>query len=373
MSARPLSPLRTLACLAVAAAAASGCLRRIETIEVFPDGSVDMAVRLEGDPEDLRTGDPLPAETTGWQVTEKVDPDDQDNIIRTARKRFAAGAPLPDTYAPAGGPLADHALHFDTEVRVEQRPEGTYYHFRRVYRPRRYAFVDYLRKQELESDAVQNIKSKDPRKLTDEERNRFAKALIQAEEYKALAFLEDALRHVGNQIAPDAGLRAWEAVHHLFESEQLQADARKLLDAAEQDTADAGKQLAKLSEDLRADVLAAVHTGLTEAGAPPAHVARFADAFQAVRQDFEITEDLGDDVWAVGVKLPGVIIAHNVLDPETRPLDPSAAEKTAPPFDVDQMEDGFPRGPDRCGWSFEGEALYDRPVLLMATSFVAKK
>jgi hypothetical protein len=118
-------------------------------------------------------------------------------------------------------------------------------------------------------------------------------------------------------------------------------------------------------------VRAAVESTLTDSQGAKNASDTYLRAFDMVRDDYRLSEDLGDEQWGVAVRLPGRIIAHNCFDASAQPSETAASEP-------DLLKgllagDVFPQGPDRVGWRLEGPALYDREVVLMATSFVPAK
>ena len=54
------------------------------------------------------------------------------------------------------------ATSFPTTVRIDRRPEGTYYHFRRVYRARPAARIEFLRRMIVETDEIKELAFDEP-------------------------------------------------------------------------------------------------------------------------------------------------------------------------------------------------------------------
>jgi hypothetical protein len=358
--------LRPLLAATLALATSGGCLRRVEMIEVHPDGSATLMARFEGDPEDVQTGDALPREQSGWRVTcvEKQE-GDKPKVMIDATRRIAAGAEIPATYAVDGEPA--HALTFPTTITVEQRPNGTYYHFRRVYRARRWARYDFAPSDATNREEIEKVLKNDPKEITDEERAMLAASLVRAERAKTLAYLDTGLERLRDAIRQDTRLAVRAGVAEVFAADWLQKRARALLTHDEQ-SEETRLTLARVD----AAVMAALDASAGRQGLTDAMTARIRDAFLDARAEHAISRDLEDEAWGVGVQLPGRIIADNGNDEHARPTAPDSDEPVAP-FTPDGSEDGFPRGPGRCGWYFEGEALYDRDVVLMATSFVPRQ
>ncbi|MBU0616972.1 MAG: hypothetical protein KKI02_04590, partial [Planctomycetes bacterium] len=157
-----------------------GCLERKETIRIDRDGSVQIRVELEGDPGDFAAGDALPDKHTGWKAQDEFETDDdgKEKQRRIATRRFAAGQPLPESYADPDDPQYGIALMFPTTLEIERRADGTYYHFKRVYEARaqaRYTVHRELFKQIFKE--LDELAGKDPAELTDEQRTRLVEIL----------------------------------------------------------------------------------------------------------------------------------------------------------------------------------------------------
>ena len=128
------------AAAALTLAAFAGCVERDEEIVIAPDGSVVMTLTHKGDEENILGSDAMPSAASGWEVTRSTEKEnDKTRYVLKSERRFAAGEQLPRTFAAAGDPDVDLYLDFPTTLRIEKRADGTYYYFRRVYTPRRWA------------------------------------------------------------------------------------------------------------------------------------------------------------------------------------------------------------------------------------------
>jgi len=134
-------------------AVAPGCIKRSETIRIEPDGSAHLRVVFDGDPDDISEGDAMLNEPGPWSVKDTVElkDDGSEKLIRAATLTVQPGEKLPEQYCPGDSDLSDVALTMPTSLLIEERPDGTYYHFKRVYQRRDWARVDYFR-QELSKD-----------------------------------------------------------------------------------------------------------------------------------------------------------------------------------------------------------------------------
>jgi len=342
---------------------AVGCLRRIEIIEIAPDGSAKLTTYVEGDEEDVRNGLAQPSEAAGWTVEERKEQDsDQNRVILTARRQIPADQPHPETYAAhaPGSPRLD--LHWSTSIRVERRPDGTYYHFSRRYSPRLWAQFDYFQKQLIETGEIRELAGKDPKELSDGQRVQLAEKFIEVEKLRTIELIAYASASC-TFLPQEVLLNAQQAIVPLFGDARLHAETVEILRGQA-----GGDAMNRLESRLVQQVRATVEKTFTDAGIDAQRIREFQRIYDQIRADYSLSSDLGDDFFAVAVRMPGRIIAHNCFSEEFQPADTAAAE---PDFAqaVIANED-FPRGLDRVGWKFDGNALYDRQVVLMATSFV---
>ncbi len=329
--------------LALIALALPGCLERKETIRVHRTGAVDLEIEISGDPADFASGDALPEEAGGWTVQKdetQTDEQGRQTRNRTARMSVRGGQPLPDTFARPDGPEAATALRFPTEVRIEKRPDGTYYHFRRVYQPREGARYDYYTRLFQESGAFKQIQGKDPADLTDEEREQLLRQLRVLEALKHCEFIRAGVAAREEPWPQHYELLLRRALLEHFEKADL-TPVLELLRQPQSEERDAqvnryGEELIEASRDtLRAQ--------LEELRVPRREIEAFFEAYDEEQARRAVTEDLGDERFVVRLELPGELVAHN----------------------GDSVNDGVVE------WEFGGQALLDREHVLMATSRVA--
>ncbi len=359
----------------------AGCVRRKEQITIMPDGAVLIAVTAVGDPRDMTEGDALPTEAAGWKVMEKREVAEKDNtetLTRCAVRRLSKGEKLPESYAEAGTPLAAVALQFPTTVTIESRNDGTYYHFTRVYRPRRAAQVQDPRDVMAESDEIKAIRGKSPEVITDEDRHTLAKARIEVEAQQAGELLDIAARAMEPPLPPDVWMIARRRMMDVYRDPEV---ARRGLALLFQD--DAGPKSVALEQEVRQKSLAALETSLAEQNVASERVTQLLKSLDQLRREYEVTEDLGDDTFEVRVRMPGRVIAHTSNSPtRAEALGADFNDLAQKGFgDLVTIQRGFidAGGPDatKAGfecvtWTFSGKALYDRTVVLAATSFVPR-
>lgn len=396
--------------LAVAVLLSGGCLRRTEIIVVSPDGSAKLLAKFHGDRDDAENGDPMPSERGGWEVSDKVkkSKDGEEEFERRAVRTIKQGDPFPSTYASGSDEFREAALAFPTSVTIEHRRDGTYYHFKRVYRARKAARIQHLKKQVFENDEIEAITDKEPGELTGNERKELAKAFIKLEAHKTRYFIDEAGEGLAGALPQDAWLPIRGKVQRLFDADDL---LDQIVEVMKQEDAD--DEAAAVEKRLLAEVVKVIESTLADKMVPDAQVQQFTQAYKLAREKFEITEDLSDESWQVFVELPGTIVAHNCDDLALAPL---GAHNLALPSDCtvtemsikvevtdsqekkdtpepgagneralsermawviaseklfeDMDEGSYSASANRCGWTFDGDALQDHDIILMATSFV---
>lgn len=393
----------------------SGCLRRTEAFEVLETGQVRSLVIAQGDEDDIDHGDAMPSQADGWrtlieQVPESSTPggsegkETKEDTRLMGVQTFAAGSELPDSYAQPGTARYATSLRFPTTIRIEQRPEGTYYHFRRTYQPRPAARIAYLQKQAFEEDEkIKVLMEKDPEELTPDDRKALVDATLGLEEAKTKTFLDQAFAEMPDLRLPqDAFLLAREQAGRCYHQRALRDEVLALFD-----NDPALQEFESIAQEVSRKVEGAFRQSMRASAVPTAIVDLFVQRYEIARDSYEITEDVSDEEWQVFVKLPGKIIAHNAWDSGTPPMPAmfkvridlditddahteagEAAKRNEPAPETTQVEvktpalaipgvflkdivdDAFESGPDRCGWRFNGREMRDHAVVLMATSFV---
>ncbi|MBS0189643.1 MAG: hypothetical protein U0573_09435 [Phycisphaerales bacterium] len=326
----------TTGALFAAAIALGGCLDRDEKIVVKSDGSADITVHITGDTSDYEHGDAMPSEAGGWVLTTKP-ADKADKVDVTARLTAAAGK-FPASYATTPG-AASLSLRMPTEIWIEDRPDGRYYQFKRIYQRRadaRYTLV----KREAERDPKRaKLLETPPEKLTPGERAQLLAEFRDAEIEKQHQFVYAGIAAVPDR-PQDTGLRILRAVAKGADAFNLERALELLARPPSPDRDAAIEQAAK---DFLAGIDAAVNTAIIAEKLGAKDEAAFREAMAHERSMREVTEDIGDESFKVELILPGEIVASN----------------------------GTASG-NAVTWSFDGYALMDRDQPLMATSRVRK-
>ncbi len=320
----------------------AGCLERKESIRVARDGSVALELEFTGDLGDFDTGDAMPQREAGWSVqrNEKTDDQGKTEVRLLASLSTACGEPLPDSFAARGDRNRDAALSFPTEVSIEQRPDGTYYHFKRTYQARQYARYAFLQR-ELETARLKELSAKDSADLSDEERGEFVRALQRIEGLKRAEFAFAAIEQARVGWPQDVGLIAQRAIREHFE----QGETPRLTQLLRQPNSEQrDRDIQQLSRELIEQTRPVLRAALERQKIPARQIAAFFDALDAVEARDAVTEDLADESWKIRLELPGELIAHN----------------------ADELDEG------QLLWEFDAKSLHDRDKLLMATSRVAR-
>jgi hypothetical protein len=338
-------PRSHAACLAVGLAAPllCGCLERKERITVEPDGQVLIEASFESKSfAEIHEGDAIPALETGWAVVDSVhqDKDGEDVFRLEATAVFPPEIDLPGTYARAGDPEADAALQFPTELVIEDRPDGTYYHFHRRYAGRSWATLDTLRRHVVE-EAVDE-QGRKFEQLTPDEQARTIQAFVDFEAVKMLIFARKAFLEVSPEIAQDR----WLAVDASVRDLAARFDPRKVVgllaiendEIREQAIADESQRWQRAADE-RLDAALREHCGYGGA-----RLTAFRGRLRWHKRYHEISEDLGDETFEISLIMPGGIVGSN-------------ADATAI---------------NTATWSFRGEDLRDRDIEIMVSSRVVQ-
>ena len=224
-------PLATLA-------ACTGCPFRKEHITVTADGTVLMRLEYEGSAEELERFDALPSRETGWKVKREIKKQDkegdEETHVLTAERRFAPGEPLPRNLAKENDPEADLYLDFPTTLTIQDRADGLYFHFRRTYTPRRWAYVQYWH-DSIEDD-IKKLGDKPVDELTRDDRLKIVQAFATLEALTQLEFAKEALAECEPELPPEYGLLARQALMSVYEEKH--DHFRPLLDLCEDLTDD---------------------------------------------------------------------------------------------------------------------------------------
>ncbi len=315
-----------------------GCVKREESITVAPDGSVHLKIEVEGDRADMERGAPALAIAPGWTFRQRLATEENGDqkIHRQVETTIAPGRPLPATHPTSDPEGQALAMQHPTTLTIERRPDGVYYHFRRVYEPRASAFVDVWWNEMWEE-----YREKDPKDMTHDEILRFVNALVKVEQRKQLGLVRSATQSLNESWPQDLLLAVYGAVTEVLRGVDAESVA-ELLKNEDQGADDGDGALDELVEQLDQDVREAVRETLVDGGLSAFRVDEFDALLERERRRYVITEDYYDDSWEILLKMPGRLVGHN----------------------GDEVVDG------QVKWERKGEHFYDRTVELLATSVV---
>lgn len=330
---------------------ATGCFGRGEKIKIAQDGSATVSISYEGSREDFQTEDALPSLASGWDVsiTTKEDGDKQKQEME-AERYFAPGSELPSSYASSDDPDADLCLSFPTELRIDDRSDGTYYYFSRTYQPRRWAYVRHWHDMFFDDD-VKALADKPKEELTQDDLVKIVEALAGIEVFKQLEFAKIALDECLPDHTPKTWLLARRATLDVYENDSDYF--RKVIErcdlATEQERAACYDAEARRFLDRG---YAALTDSLEErSGFTRPLLAAFDAAFERASREYRITDQLGGHYFEIEVEMPGKLVATNGEDAD---------------YDAD-------RDATTVKWQFEGNAFRDRGEELVFISRIDRE
>jgi hypothetical protein len=327
---------------------AAGCVERKERLNISPNGSVHYIVQHKSDSEnDLFEGDAVPRAIGGWIASQEIERDEngKETYLLKAEALFVPGAKLPSNFAFRTDADADLNLQFPTSVTIEERRDGTYYHFARAYLPRPWAQIQALEERHVQGP-LKDLAEIDPEQWTPAQREFAVRALATFETEKMLVFARSAFLHT----TPDAPQDGWLAVQHQLRAALNNLDYRvlaKLLEPRE-----ATEDEKARDEAIQAE-LNGFETSLTdqlkqalftEANYNGSQFNSFMLEYDRRKKHQQISEDLGDDKFEITVEMPGLVVASN----------------------ADEVAGGTAK------WTFDGGIVRDRELELLVTSRVSK-
>jgi hypothetical protein len=277
----------------------------------------------------------------------KIEDDGTEEHTVSGTQTFSPGQVLPETYASDDDPDADLCLTFPTTLAIEQRADGTYYHFRRVYVPRGWAYVQYWKERFIDDD-IKKLGAKPPQELTQEERLQIVEAFAIVEAFKQIEFAKAASEECAPDLPPVDWLRARQALVDVYEGETDQNSFDDMLELCRQaPEARRGECFDTQAERILANGYAALVQSLQQdADFRLSELEEFDRAYERAQSYYENTDELGAHHFEIEVEMPGKVIAHNGDDLDEVP------------------------GKSTVEWMFDGKAFRDRPYELLAISRV---
>ena len=322
---------------------AMGCVKRKETITVKPDGAVTVAIEYEGDKGDFDKGDAMPSEQGGWKVSRdlRTDENKKEEVHLTGERTFKPGEELPGSYAAPNDADAALYLKFPTTLARERRKDGVYLHFRRVYAPRDWAYVQFWADHlHLVDDNIKKLAEKKPEELTHEERVQVIQGFAGVEAYKQIELAQRALKESDERLKPDHWPMARQALLNVYE-ESVDWDeiAHRVENLSNEERDQAiERESRRILEEAHQAFVASLKR---DAGYDREQIAKFEAAYEQAEKYYDITNQVGGHGFEIHVTMPGTLVAHN-------------GDKAD--------DDGTVK------WEFDGKAFRDRPYELMVTS-----
>lgn len=323
----------------------SACVLREETVDVKPDGGVDIHVVFDGDAGDFdAVADPMLDVPGPWAVSEVRRPDGENNekILRTGDLHAPPGMPLPSNFDPmdtAADPLGAQRLSFPTKLWIEEREDGTIYHFMRVYPSMQRQDFNYA-DWPLESEEARALTAKAPDELSSDERKHLIRLFVEVERMKMEAKLMRATRKADPAMSQDWLLGMVGALRKEFAAVNIDELAARMKGEDDENA----QWILNRAEALKQDVRQSCLASLKNAGAPEKLMLAVSAALDWEERQQEVAEDLADESWKIHVNLPGVLIGHN----------------------------GTATAGSEVTWEFDSKAFQARDHILMASSRVAR-
>lgn len=334
--------------LAVCMIIPAGCVERKERLNISPNGSVHYVITCKSDSDvDLYEGDAVPRAVGGWIASQDVqeDADGKKTYVLKAEALFAPGAKLPANFGLRTDADADLYLQFPTMVKIEQRRDGTYYHFARTYMPRAWAAIAALEERHVQGP-LKELAEIDPDLWTPAQREMAVRSLATFETEKMLVFARAAFLRA----TPEAPQDGWLAVQQHLRESLNNLDFRGMIRLLSPRPATEDEKAR--DEAIQAE-LKGYHELLTDqlkqallvlAGYNGSQYNAFMVEYDRRKKFFDISEDLGDDRFEITVEMPGVIVASNADD----------------------------AGGNTAKWTFDGGIVRDRELELLVTSRVSR-
>ncbi len=319
----------------------SGCVERKEKIHINENGAVTISSTFVANSvQELYEGR-VPSEKQGWTVRASTKTDSEGKVqhVLAAWQEFQS-SDLPSTYACAGLKDSFSYLQFPTSVRFEKRKDGTYCHFRRVYKKRQWAHIASL-KDSLCKDNLQTLMEKDPKELSQNERIEFISGMVRLELHKMLTFARAAfLKTTPDDNVQDGWLLLYKDVLALREN--LNFDRLATLIGGADHEGDL--ELTNVAEKFENDVRDTILSGLrTYCGYTKNQEAAFLDEYRTQEHCHDLSKDVENERFSISLEMPGEVVGAN----------------------TDKIDGNTAR------WEFEGKALLDCDYEIIISSRIA--
>lgn len=322
----------------------TGCLERKEHLVVRPDGSVKITVTHTSESwDDMYLGDAWPRLEGGWLVvnTSKVDNEGKETFNLKAEATFPPDAELPSDYEIPQDQFPATSTIFPTELTIEERRDGTYYHFKRTYAARPWSYLAQPR--EMVEKELQGMDDRELDELSPIERRQLINTFAKIEIVKLEAFARAAF----DDVAPHAPQDVWLDLHAALKSRVELVDYDRIIELM--GTADQSadeEALDEVAKKFEVGTKDEIGKSLRRTGfLTGSEIREFFRRLDWHRTFYERTEDISDDAFVISVSMPGEIVGHN----------------------------GDNISGHQVTWEFSGEMFRDRNYDLMVTSRVSDR
>lgn len=330
----------TIALTAVISFLLFGCLERKEHITVKADTTVIIEANFSTESiNELIEGDALPSLQAGWFAEDSVIENDEGKktFHISAQAIFPPDVELPKNFAALDDINPDLYLQFPTSLKIEQRDDGTYYHFYRKYERRPWANLETL-KQQLLNEPLKEFEGKGLEELAKNDRSKLLKAFVDFESAKLITFARKAFL----EVSPDLPQDYWLNVHQSMNQFKNEINYDRLLALMEiPDKDERDEALETEAEQWELATINRLRQALKEhCYLGGSQIRNFMQRYDWHSRYYKITEDLGDDTFEITVEMPGEIVVSN----------------------ADSVKG------NEATWKFDGTQIRDRDLELMVTS-----
>ncbi|MHC4942195.1 MAG: hypothetical protein ACYTG7_04175 [Planctomycetota bacterium] len=318
------------------------CVEREELIQIHDDGAVTFALGFKADRSSELYPGRVPADEAAWRVMRSIEltPEGKEKHLAAFARSFAPAAPLPGTHASEGQPDKDLYLRFPTELLVEERPDGTYYHFKRTYLARPFAEVDSLESL-VGGKRLKRLSEGDLKELSQRERVELIQGMARVEVRKKLVFARRAFLEVTPDAPQDNWLAFYEEAFQAMEGLDFDHIATLIRSESPEQEEELKAQAERFEKNMHDRLILVLRESC---GYGEDQVLTFEERYRWHERFHEITENTGGEKFIIVVAMPGEIVGSN----------------------ADKIKDG------QAGWNFTGEAIRDRDHELLVTSRIRR-
>ncbi|MCZ6835560.1 MAG: hypothetical protein O7G85_07285 [Planctomycetota bacterium] len=333
----------------------TGCIERKEHLTIREDGSVKIEVEHTSNSwDEMYMGDAWPRLEAGWLALDdsRREDDGTESFTLKAEAIFPPDLELPSHYEIDKDPFPGTSTRFPTQLLIERRRDGLYYHFKRTYLPREWAYIGKIREEiearfqedEEEFDSAREfaMQTLEPVIAQSEQQREMEmiKALTEFETIKLEHFTQRALHDAVPKAPQDVFLIARQTLREQAALIDFDRIAQLLAQPDDEMRERMLEDEVREYEQRTTNALEMALLGRGRLGG--SEVRAFFTRLEWHREYYRITEELADDVFMITVAMPGEIVAHNADD-----------------LDGNEVT-----------WELSGDQFRDREVTLMVTSRV---